>query len=152
MKIRNEKDFWSGVLFIAFGLFFAIGAQDYTFGTAQRMGPAYFPTVLGGLLALIGLGIAIKGLFSRIRDDVDKFHWRPLVLVLGSVLLFAVLLRPLGLALSLVVFIFVGALGGPDYKTKEVIVVAAVMIALVLAVFIWGLSLTVPVWPAFVGN
>lgn len=152
MKIRNEKDFWSGVLFIAFGLFFAIGAQDYTFGTAQRMGPGYFPTVLGGLLAALGLGIAVKGLFSSIRDDIEKFHWRPLLLVLGSVLAFAFTLQPLGLVLALIALIFVGSLGGPDYRTKEVVVVAAVMVLLVLAVFIWGLKLTVPVWPAFIAN
>lgn len=152
MKIRNQKDWWSGVMFIAFGLFFAVGAQNYAFGTAQRMGPAYFPTVLGGLLALLGLGIAIKGLGSHIRDDVEKFHWRPLLLVLGAVLLFAFLLRPLGLVSALAAMIFVGALGGPDYKTKEVVVVAVVMVAIVLAVFIWGLKLTVPVWPAFISN
>ena len=151
MKIRNQKDFWSGVMFLAFGLFFAIGAQNYAFGTAQRMGPAYFPTVLGALLAIMGAIIAIKGLGSRLRDDVEKFHWRPLLLVLGSVLSFALLLRPLGLVASLVVLIFVGALGGPDYKTREVVVVAIAMILLVLAVFIWGLKLTVPVWPAFLG-
>ncbi len=152
MKIRNEKDFWSGVMFIAFGLFFALGAQNYTFGTAQRMGPGYFPTVLGALLALLGLFIAVKGLRSRVRDDVERFHWRPLSLVLGSVLLFAFLLRPLGLVAALVLMIFVGALGGPDYRTKEVVVVAAVIVALVLAVFIWGLKLTVPVWPAFIAD
>ena len=151
MKIRNQKDFWSGVMFLAFGLFFAIGAQNYAFGTAQRMGPAYFPTVLGALLAIMGAIIALKGLGSRLRDDVEKFHWRPLLLVLGSVLSFALLLRPLGLVASLVVLIFVGALGGPDYKTREVVVVAIAMILLVLAVFIWGLKLTVPVWPAFLG-
>lgn len=152
MKIRNQKDFWSGVMFFAFGLFFAIGAQNYAFGTAQRMGPAYFPTVLGGLLALMGVFIAIKGLGSHVRDDVERFHWRPLLLVLGAVLAFAFLLRPLGLVLSLIAMIFIGALGGPDYRTKEVFVVATAMVALVYAVFIWGLQLTVPVWPAFISD
>jgi hypothetical protein len=152
MKIRNQKDFWSGVMFFAFGLFFAIGAQNYPFGSAQRMGPAYFPTVLGALLAAMGIFIAVKGLGSKVRDDVEPFHWRPLLLVLGAVLLFALLLRPLGLVLSILLLIFVGALGGPDFKSKEVIVVAVAMIALVLVVFIWGLALTVPVWPAFISN
>ena len=66
--------------------------------------------------------------------------------------LFAFLLQPLGLVLSLLLLIFVAALGGPDYKTKEVILVAVAMIALVLVVFIWGLNLTVPVWPAFIAK
>lgn len=148
MRIQNGRDFWSGVMFTTFGLFFAIGAQNYTFGTAQSMGPAYFPTVLGSLLALLGAGIAIKGVISGIPDDVDRFHWRPLLLVLGAVLLFAFALRPLGLLLSLAILVFVGARGGPDYQTKEVVIVAAALIVLVLGVFIWGLKLLVPVWPA----
>lgn len=149
MRIRSEKDFWSGLMFMAFGLFFAIGAQNYAFGNAQRMGPAYFPTMLGSLLTLVGLAIVAKGLASKIRDDVDKFHWQPLLLVLGSVLLFAFALKPLGLVLSMLVLIFVCARGGPEYRTKEVAVLAAALVLLVLAVFIWGLKLPVPVWPAF---
>ena len=152
MKIGNQKDFWSGVMFLAFGLSFAVGARNYSMGTTQEMGPAYFPTVLGGLLALMGLGIAIKGLRSQFPDDVQRFHWRPLILMLASVLLFAFLLQPLGLVLSLVLMMFVGALGGPEFKTKEVIVLSGVMLSLVLVVFVWGLGLPAPVWPAFIEN
>jgi len=148
MRICSEKDFWSGLMFMAFGLFFAIGAQNYAFGNAQRMGPAYFPALLGSLLTLVGLAIVAKGLTSKIRDDVDKFHWRPLLLVLGSVLLFAFALKPLGLVLSMVVLVFVCARGGPEYETKEVAILTAALLVLVLAVFIWGLDLAVPVWPA----
>lgn len=152
MKIGNQKDFFSGVMFLAFGLAFAVGAQNYDLGSAQEMGPAYLPTVLGGLLALMGFGIAIKGLRSQVPGDVARFHWRPLILFLGAVLLFAFLLQPLGLVLSLVLMMFVGALGGPDFKVKEVILLAVVMLALVLVVFIWGLDLPAPLWPAFISN
>lgn len=153
MRIRNEKDFWSGVLFLLFGLGFALGAQNYDMGTAQRMGPAYFPTLLGGLLAFMGLYIASRGLrdkFAGVDSKIDPFHWRPLLLVLGAVLLFALLLRPLGLVVALTVMIALGSVGGPDFKAKEVVVIAAALVLLVLGVFIWGLKLTIPVWPAFI--
>lgn len=152
MKLANEKDFWSGVLFLAFGLAFALGAQSYDMGVAQRMGPAYFPTILGGLLAAMGLSIAsrgVRGPAGGAATRVDRFHFRPLILVLGGVLLFAVLLRPMGLVIALATLIFVGALGGPDFKWREAIVLGVVMIVVVLAIFIWALGLTIPVWPAF---
>lgn len=152
VKIRNQRDFWSGVMFVAFGLSFAIGAQNYAFGTVQRMGPAFLPTLLGALLVLMGLFVAMKGLATQGRDAIGRFHWRPLTLVLGGVLLFAFSLRPLGLVFSLVILIFAGALGGQTFKTKEVTVVAAGVVMLVLVVFVWALRLPVPVWPAFVAG
>jgi hypothetical protein len=153
MKVTHARDFWAGLLFLALGLAFAVGAQNYALGTAQRMGPAYFPTILGGLLAVLGIYIAARGLRERAVDadgEVPRFHFRPLLLVLGAVLLFAVTLRPLGLVVALTALIVVGALGGPNFKLKEVIVITLVMVLLVLAVFIWGLGLTIPVWPAFI--
>jgi hypothetical protein len=150
MKPTQAKDFWAGLLFLAFGLAFAIGAQNYDMGTAQRMGPAYFPTILGALLAVMGLYIASRALRRRATDgQVERFYFRPLLLVLGAVVLFAVMLRPLGLVVALSSLIFVGSLGGPDFKAREVIVIIVVMVLLVLAVFIWALGLTIPVWPAF---
>jgi hypothetical protein len=152
MKPRNAKDFWSGVMFIAFGLFFAGFAQQYDLGTAARMGPAYFPTVLGLLLMAIGAFVAFKGL--RLEADeghghVDKFHFKPLVLVLGAVIAFGLLLRPAGLIVALLALIFVSSLGSGEFKLKEILPLAIGLCLLVLAVFIWGLGLTIPVLPAF---
>jgi hypothetical protein len=150
MKPTQAKDFWAGLLFLAFGLAFALGALHYDMGTAQRMGPAYFPTILGALLAIMGLYVASRAMRSRPTDgQVERFYFRPLLLVLGAVLLFAVMLRPLGLVVALSALIFVGSVGGPDFKFREVIVIIVVMVLLVLAVFIWALGLTIPVWPAF---
>jgi len=95
VTIKNEKDFWSGVMFIVFGLFFALFAQNYVFGTPQRMGPAYFPTLLGGLLVLIGAVIAASGLARNATPTkIDKFHFGPLLWVLGSVVVYGALLKP----------------------------------------------------------
>ena len=150
MRIRHQKDFWSGVMFLVVGLAFAGLAQRYELGTAQRMGPGYFPTVLGALLALLGLVIAIKGLArEEPGSDIERFHFGPLLVVLGAVALFALLLQPAGLVAALLVLIGVSAYASHEFRLREVIPLAAFLVVLVLAVFIWGLGLVVPVWPAF---
>src|ERR687884_138941 len=102
MHIRNQKDFWAGVMFIAFGGFFSGFGTQYTFGSAARMGPGYFPTVLGIVLMILGLIVAINGISPKAEEEkVQRFDWRVLLLVLGAVVLFGVLLQPLGLILAL---------------------------------------------------
>ena len=150
MRIKNEKDFWSGVMFIAFGLAFAGFAQEYDMGTAQRMGPAFFPTILGGLLVLLGAVIAIKGLAAETMDGkIEKFHFGPLAWVLGAVVAFGLLLRPAGLVVALVALIVISSLGSHEFKARDTVLLAVGLCALVIAVFIYGLGLTIPVWPAF---
>lgn len=153
MQIRNQKDFWSGVMFVAVGLGFAYFARAYDMGTAQRMGPAFFPTVLGLLLAGLGVIIGIKALVGETHDGkIEKFHFAAVGWVIGAVVLFGLLLRPAGLVVSLVVLIVVSAMGSHDFKRKEIVVLTVGLIALVLVAFIWGLKLTIPVWPAFLQN
>jgi uncharacterized membrane protein YidH (DUF202 family) len=150
MRIRHQKDFWSGVMFLAVGLAFVGLARDYELGTAQRMGPGYFPTALGALLAVLGLIVAIKGLAREERGgDIARFHFGPLAVVLGAVALFALLLRPAGLVAALLVLIGVSAYASHEFRLREVVPLAAFLVVLVLAVFIWGLGLVVPVWPVF---
>jgi len=151
MRIRHQKDFWSGVMFLAVGLAFVGLARNYELGTAQRMGPGYFPAALGALLAILGLIVAIKGLAGEERGgDIARFHFGPLAVVLGAVALFALLLRPAGLVAALTVLIGVSAYASHEFRLREVVPLAAFLVVLVLAVFIWGLGLVVPVWPAFV--
>lgn len=153
MKIRNQQDFWSGVMFVAFGLFFVGFAQEYDMGTAARMGPAFFPTMLGGLLLLLGFFIGIKGLRARTEaGHIEPFQFRPLAFVLGSVIAFGLLLRPAGLVVSLFVLVFVSSLGSHEFRLRDVLLLAIGMALLVLAVFIWALGMTIPVWPAFMSN
>jgi hypothetical protein len=153
VKIRNPKNFWSGVMFLALGLFFALFAQNYEMGTAQRMGPAYFPTVLGALLALLGLGIAIGGLAREGHDGrIERLHFGPIAWIIGAIVVFGVLLRPAGLVVSLVALVVISMLGSHEFKWKEAAAVSVVMGVIVYLVFIYGLKLTIPVWPAFIGN
>jgi hypothetical protein len=150
VRIRHQKDFWSGVMFFAAGLAFAGVAQNYQLGTAQRMGPGYFPTALGSLLALLGLILAIRGLGrEELGGDIERFHFGPLAIVLGAVALFGLLLRPAGLVAALLALIGVSAYASHEFRAREVIPLAAFLVLLVLAVFIWGLGMVVPVWPAF---
>lgn len=154
MAIKNQQDFWSGVMFAAAGVFFAGLAQEYDMGTASRMGPAFFPTVLGALLAFLGVVIAFKGLVTSPTDGTDgrlgAIDFRAVLLVLGAVVVFGLLLKPAGLVLAMVALISISSLGSHEFKVKEVVAMCAVMGAIVWAVFIYGLKLTIPVWPAFI--
>jgi putative exporter of polyketide antibiotics len=154
MKIRNEQSFWSGVMFFVFGLAFVVLAREYGMGTAQRMGPAYFPTILGALLAALGLLIAFAavGGEKQAHHKVEKFHFDALGWVLGAVVAFALLLRPAGLVVALVALVLISGLGSHDRNFRQLLLLTAGLVVLVLVVFIYGLGLTLPVWPAFMRN
>ena len=146
MKIKAPRDFWAGLMFIAFGVGFAWVAQNYQMGTSVRMGPAYFPTMLGGILAVIGLAIFIQS-FIVAGSEVPKFYFRPLVLIVLATVLFGILLKPLGLVLSVAVLVGVGAFGGFEFKWKEVSILYVVLAIFSVWVFVKGLGLPIPVWP-----
>ena len=153
MKIRNETDFWSGVMFIAFGLFFGAFATRYDFGTAKVMGPAYFPTILGGLLALIGALMTLAGL-GRAGEGgkIESFHFAELAWVLGAVVIYAAILGWAGLLVSMLALIVISSFASHESRWKEVIILSIVMAVITYLVFIIGLKLTIPVLPAFLKN
>jgi hypothetical protein len=133
-------------MFAAFGVGFAWVAQNYQMGTSVRMGPAYFPTVLGGLLAVLGIAIVVVSLVSA-GPPVARFFFRPLILIVLAVVLFGLLLKPLGLVLSLAVLVGVGAFGGFEFKWKEVSILYVVLAIFSAWVFVKGLGLPIPIWP-----
>ena len=99
MRIKSPKEFWAGLMFIAFGAFAVVGAQmNYQMGTAVRMGPGYFPTVLGGILAALGVFVLIESLVVD-GEKVAKMYFRPLLFICIANLVFAYVLKPLGLIL-----------------------------------------------------
>ena len=152
MKIKSPKDFWAGWMFIGFGLFFLIVAQcQYQMGTAVRMGPGYFPTVLGGILAVLG-AIVLVDSFVMDGEKVAKFHFRPLLFILASSLAFAYLLKPLGLVLASIALVFISAFGGHEFKWKEVAILSAVLVVFSVVVFVKGLTLPFPICPSFIDN
>ncbi len=137
-------------MFIAFGLFFVIGARHYQMGTAARMGPAYFPTMLGGLMAVIGGVVLFRSLVVN-GGKVSKYPLRLVFIITLSLLVFGYFLKPLGLVLSLACLIGVSAFAGQEFRLKEVFFLSVVLIILSVLVFVKGLGLPFPLWPRFLG-
>jgi putative tricarboxylic transport membrane protein len=150
MRIKSPKDFWAGLMFIGFGLFFMIGAGNYDLGSAARMGPAYFPTMLGGLLAVIG-GVVFCQSFVVTGGKVAAIPLRLLFFITVAVLLFGYLLKPFGLVLALGLLVFVSAFAGHEFKLREVPLLALALILLSVLVFVKGLGQPFPLWPKFLG-
>lgn len=218
ITIKSEKDFWAGAMFIAFGVFFALLAlgtpewlnritgsaliPGYQFGSAVRMGPAYFPAVLGGLLALLGAGVLIGSLASRRSPTATRLHipfnivdmaiaaaifvaavkiaevlgWandyallaataivaalsmvyrpdaRPLVLILAGCMVYGYLMKPLGLIVATAALVFISALGGHEFRWREVVPLYLVLIVFSILVFVKGLTLPFPICPDFMSS
>ena len=113
MKIKSQRDFWSGLMFLGIGAAFAIGSLDYSFGNSARPGPAYFPFGLGVLMAILG-GMVLFGALTKDTPDGDPvgaFAWRPLIIILASVALFGVLLPRLGMFITLPLLVVMSAPG-----------------------------------------
>jgi hypothetical protein len=153
LKIKSEKDFWSGILFIVVGAGFAWGATDYTLGTSARPGPGYFPLGLGVILAVLGLLVMLQALsFTQSGppgDRVGAFAWKPLVTIVGSVALFGLVLPRAGALIALPLLVITVSMAGDQFRWLGALVTAAVLTALSWVVFIWGLGLTIPLLPAF---
>ncbi|MCO5731304.1 tripartite tricarboxylate transporter TctB family protein [Rhizobium sp. SSA_523] len=142
--IHAPKDFWAGVIYICLGSGFALIASGYSFGTAIRMGPGYFPTVLGCLLACVGLISAIRGI-TRSGEALEPFAWRPVVFVSLSLLLFALLLPGGGLILALATLLLIAPAAAPSFGYSISGGIAAIaLIAFCGMVFVWALGLPLP--------
>jgi len=151
MRIKSEKDFWSGLMFLAVGIGFAWGATGYSFGSSARPGPAYFPFGLGLLLALLGAIVLFKALVIEVvgGDRIGGIAWRPLAIVVGSVALFGVLLPGQGLFVALPVLVLTTALAGDEFLWAEAAASAVVLTAASWFIFVWGLGLSIPLLPSF---
>jgi Tripartite tricarboxylate transporter TctB family len=152
LKIKSEKDFWSGLMFIAVGIAFAWGAAaNYTFGSSARPGPAYFPFGLGVLLALLGSTILFKALTLEVEggDKIGRWAWKPLLMIVVSVAAFGFLLPRLGMVASLPLLVCVAAMAGDEFHWKDALINAAVLTLGCWLIFILGLKLTIPLWPTF---
>jgi hypothetical protein len=147
LKIKSPKDFWAGVMFLAVGMFFTLWAVvNYQMGSAVRMGPAYFPAVLGGLMAFLGLLVLI-GSFTVQGPKMPTFSLKPLVMILAANLAYGYLMKPLGLVISTAVLVFIAALGGHEFRWKEVAILSVILIVFSVLVFVKGLTLPFPLWP-----
>jgi hypothetical protein len=161
MRIKSQKDFFAGLMFTAVGGAFAIGATTYTIGEGARMGPGYFPLMLGILLSILGLFIIMESLMVETEDGekIGPWAWRPLGFIIGANLLFGVLLGglpsiglpPMGLIIAIFGLTFVAALAGDEFNAKEVAILATVLAVGSYLAFVLLLRLQFPVWPTFLG-
>lgn len=150
MKIKSQKDFVSGIALIVVGAAFAIGATNYSFGTAIRPGPGYFPFGLGIILALLGLIVLISA-FKHDReggDPIGAIPWRPLICIVGAIVFFGYFLPKLGFLISFPIMIVLTAAGGNEFTWKDALLNAVILTAMSYAIFIYALQLTIPLWPA----
>jgi len=160
VKLKSQKDFWAGLMYMAVGIGFAVGAQNYTIGSGARMGPGYFPMILGILLTLIGASVAFKGLTSGPPDGdpIGKWAWKPVFFILAANFAFGILLvgvpswgiPAMGLIIAIYALVFIASLAGHEFHAKSVFVLATVLAIGSYVAFVWALNLQFPVWPSFI--
>lgn len=148
MTFIDNKDVWAGLLLIAIGAGAILVARDYPFGTALRMGPGYFPVMLGALLILFGLAILAAGL-RRGERIAGAWSLRALVVLPLSLVLFGLLMQHAGFVPAMLVLIFGSAAAGTEFRFVEVMLFALGLTALAVVVFVWALGLPYPLITAF---
>ena len=160
--MKNSKDFYAGLLFTGVGGAFAWGALDYQVGNSARMGPGYFPLLLGLMLALLGAVMMLRAALSQADrlDAIGPWAWKPLVAIIAANLLFGVALGglsglklpALGLMAGIYVLTFVACLAGERFKFKEAALLATALASLSYLAFVLLLKLQLPVWPVFLAG
>jgi hypothetical protein len=150
LKIRNQRDFGAGIMYMVIGLFFAIMATNYPMGTAAKMGPGYFPFYLGILMFLLGVLVAVKAFGAKAAiESIPKFNWRIMAQITGAVVLYGLLLPRLGFLIAVVVLVFVAASASREFTWKGTAINAAFLVTFTYSVFVLGLKLQFPLLPAF---
>jgi len=141
---RNPKDFWTGLIYIFFGSSAILIARDYGMGTAVKMGPAYFPTILGGLLVGIG-AISVVRSFIVSGAPIGAFAFKGLILVIVSVLVFGFIVRGAGLAVALPLLVIISALASMRFRWRPTLIMAAGLTIFCVLVFLKGLGIPLPI-------
>lgn len=145
IRIRNQRDFYAGLLFVLFGVVALAVAADYPMGSALRMGPGYLPTLLGGTLLLLGLLTQARALFSHV-NTTTPWMLRPALVVLSAVLSFAFLIETAGLVLATLALAIVSSLAGEQFRLRELILLCTMLVTLAVGLFAYGLGLPFKVW------
>lgn len=161
MLVKNQKDFAAGLLYTVIGTAFAIGAQGYQVGTAARMGPGYFPLMLGIILALIGVVLTLKSLRGEHPEGhIGVWAVKPLFFIILANLLFGVLLGglpsiglpPMGLLVAIFVLTIIAARAGFEFALKEAFILGVLLAISSYFLFVVALNLPFQVWPAFIAG
>jgi hypothetical protein len=160
LKIKSQKDFFAGLMFVGVGIAFAWGAASYRVGSTVRMGPGYFPLMLGILMTIVGLVITFKALVLETKDGdkIGQWAWKPLMCILGANFVFGVLLAGLrsiklpamGLIAGVYMLTLIASLADAHFKLHRVLILATILAVITYLTFVVLLNLTFPVWPAFI--
>ena len=162
MQIKSQKDFFAGLVYLGVGIAFAVGATNYTIGNGARMGPGYFPLLLGIILAIIGAVVSFKALVIETPDGdpIGKWAWRPLILIILANFVFGILLGgipslgipAMGMIAAIYALTIVSAKAGTEFKWSEVLILGTILAVGSWVAFVWGLKLQFQVWPSFIGG
>jgi len=151
MNIKSQRDFWSGLIFLMTGAGFALGATNYSMGTSARPSAGYFPLNLGVITAILGAVILFKSLTIETEggDPIGAIAWRPLIIIVLAIVAFGLALPRLGMIVTVPILILITSLAGDEFHWKGVLINAIVLTFGAWVIFIWGLKLTIPMWPWF---
>ena len=151
MKIKSQRDFFSGLMFVVVGVVFAVGATNYSMGSSAKPGAGYFPLILSVLMAILGAIVLFKSLTieTEAGDPIGSIAWRPLIVIVVSIAVFGSTINRLGLVVSVPILIMMVSLAGDEFKWLGVIVNSVLLTAFSWLIFVAGLKLTIPLWPSF---
>ena len=154
MKIKSQRDFVSGLMFIVVGVIFAVGATNYSMGSSAKPGAGYFPLILSVIMAILGAVVLFKSLTIETEggDPIGDIAWRPLLVIVAAVLMFGLALPRLGMFATIPLLIVMVSFAGDEFSWKGVLASSIVLTLFSWVVFIWGLGLTIPLKPAFMGG
>jgi len=148
MLIRNQRAFAAGLLFIIVATFYFTLSFNYDSGTAARMGPGFFPKMVSIALAAVGLVVLIGSITPRAHiEKLEKWDFKGLLWIAGSVALFGILLQPFGLVISLAALVIISSLASPEFGWRGTIINTVILIIFCVGTFVYGINLQFPVWP-----
>ena len=152
MKIKSQRDFLSGLMFLIVGVVFAVGATNYKMGTSARPGAGYFPLILSVIMIILGCVVLFKSLTIETEggDLVGDIAWRPLLVIVAAIAAFGVTLPFFGMLIAVPILIVMVSFAGQEFKWTGVAISSAVLTAFAWFVFVWGLKLTIPLYPSFI--
>ena len=148
--LSKNKDFIAGLMFVAIGAAFWYGAGDYKSGSAARMGPGWFPTVLGAMMTFLGVLIAALGLKNQAKWSATEgigWTWRPVIILTAAVVLFGFALPTLGMIAAIIMLTFISGVAAHDKEYKSLAMITVIMCIFCAAVFVWGLRLQMKLFP-----
>ena len=152
MKIKSQRDFVSGLMFIVVGIVFAVGATNYSMGTSAKPGAGYFPLILSVLMAILGGIVLFKSLTIETEggDPIGDIAWRPLIVIVVAIAVFGATINWLGLVIAVPILILISSLAGDEFKWLGVLINSIVLTLFSWLIFVVGLKLSIPLWPKFI--